>query len=419
MPDCRRAQVSGVGVFNALGADRPALVKALSEQRLGPRQAYFRSDSEAQQQGMLFNPQQVAMPALPGARKALTGGDAQSAVQLLERVIDEALAHAGLARSALAGQAVQLYIGGQGVQPDIMKFTAYLQRNDREDLQFNPGIRQMHSDSYSEERLGRLLMQRLGLARPPLALTTASCSSLTALYLASKAIESGDTDIAVVASWQQVSQYNLMFMGGVNALARSVAQPFSANTEGVLLGGGVAVAILESAAHLQARKAQGQLRVAGFAMRQGGGTSRGGQSFAPDFRSIAKTIEESLEQAGLAAGEVGCVFMHGNGIRGSDQAEMMAVRKVWGDNGIPVVSYKAQLGYQVAASGLTDLAILTDAMQQQRLLAFKSQAPLDISSGVRLHADSEPLPLTSDNVLKLGLGIEGSIAACTLTRLAG
>ncbi|MGL4316691.1 MAG: beta-ketoacyl synthase N-terminal-like domain-containing protein, partial [Pseudomonas sp.] len=284
---------------------------------------------------------------------------------------------------------------------------------------FNPGIRQMHSDSYSEERLGRLLMQRLGLARPPLALTTASCSSLTALYLASKAIESGDTDIAVVASWQQVSQYNLMFMGGVNALARSVAQPFSANTEGVLLGGGVAVAILESAAHLQARKAQGQLRVAGFAMRQGGGTSRGGQSFAPDFRSIAKTIEESLEQAGLAAGEVGCVFMHGNGIRGSDQAEMMAVRKVWGDNGIPVVSYKAQLGYQVAASGLTDLAILTDAMQQQRLLAFKSQAPLDISSGVRLHADSEPLPLTSDNVLKLGLGIEGSIAACTLTRLAG
>ena len=94
------------------------------------------------------------------------------------------------------------------------------------------------------------------------------------------------------------------------------------------------------------------------------------------------------------------------------------MRKLWGDNTVPTVSYKAQLGYQVAASGLTDLAIAADALQQRRLLAFKALAPLD-AAGVHLHADAEPLPLTSDKLVKLGLGIEGSMAACTLTRLAG
>lgn len=414
MPKPRAAVISGVGACNGLGLDAPALVAALGEQRQADYRPFFPDEGAAARLGMPFNPLQVAMPALVKGRRS----DAPTALALLQRVIDEALQHAGLGRESLAGQRVQLYIGGQGVQPEVMEFTAYLQRNDHEDLQLNPALKQMHSDNYAEERLGRLLMQRYRLAVPPLALSTASCSSMSALYLASKAIESGSTDIAVVASWQQVTLYNLVFMGGLNALARTVTQPFSAATEGVMLGGGVAAAVLESPEHLAARGGKGRLRIDGFAMCQSGGSSRGGQSFSPDFRSISRTIDDSLAQADISAEQVGCIFMHGNGIRGSDQAELMAVRKVWGDNGIPAVSYKAQFGYQVAASGLTDLAILADAMQQQRLLAFRAQAPLDSAAGVQLHADSEPLPLVSDKVVKLALGIEGSVAACTLARIA-
>jgi 3-oxoacyl-(acyl-carrier-protein) synthase len=221
-----------------------------------------------------------------------------------------------------------------------------------------------------------------------------------------------------VASWQQVTLYNMMFMAGMNALARAVMQPFSANSEGVMLAGGVAVNILESPAHLAARGGRGQLRVEGFAMCQSGGAARGWQSFAPDFRAIARTIDESLAKAETTPEQIDCVFMHGNGIRGSDQAELLAVRKVWGDDAIAAVSYKAQLGYQVAASGLTDMAILADALQQRRLLAFRAQAALNGAVGVRLHADAEPIPLTRDKVVKLALGIEGSVAACTLARMA-
>ena len=418
MPRVSDAVISGVGACNGLGQNAPALVTALSALRRADYQPYFKDERAAADLGMPFNPLQVPMPAAKGLRHPARS-DAPTAAVLLERVIDEALGDAGLSRAALGGQRVQLYIGGQGVQPEILQFAAYLQRNDSEDLRFNPVIRpQMHSDSCSEERLGRLLMQRLGLVRPPLALSTASCSSMSALYLASKAIEAGTTDLAVVVSWQQITQYNLMFMGGLNALARSVSQPFAASSEGVMLGAGVAVSILESASHLAARGGRGRLRVEGFAMGQCGGSSRGGQSFSPDFRSIARTISESLEKAEVSPEQIACVFMHGNGIRGSDQAELMAVRKVWGDFAIPAVSYKAQFGYQIAASGLTDLAILADAVAQRRLLAFSAQAPLDSGCGVHLHADAEPIPLRCDKVLKLALGIEGSIAACTFARMA-
>ena len=73
-------------------------------------------------------------------------------------------------------------------------------------------------------------------------------------------------------------------------------------------------------------------------------------------------------------------------------------------------------GAQLVASA--DLAIAADALRERRLLAFKALAPLD-AAGVHLHADAAPLTLHSDKLVKLGLGIEGSMAACTLTRLAG
>ena len=408
------AVISGVGACNGLGVGAPAMNAALAAQRAADHLPFFENERDAARLGMPFNPLHVAMPALVEGRATA----AATAAALLQRVIDEALADAGLRREDLAAPRVQMYVGGQGVQPEAIAFAGYLSRNDREDLLFNPAIKQMHSESYSEDRLGQLLSLQYTLARPPLALATASCSSLSALYLAAKAVESGRVDIAVVVSWQQVTLYNIMFMGGMNALARTVAQPFSPNTEGVMLGGGVAATILESQEHLARRKGAGRMRIEGFAMCQSGGSSRGGQSFSPDFRSISRTISESLEQAHTDVAQIGCVFMHGNGIRGSDQAELMAVRKLWGENGIPAVSYKAQLGYQVAASGLTDLAILADAMQQQRLLAFRTQAPLDAAAGVHLHADTAPLSLASDKIVKIGLGLEGSVAVCTLSRVA-
>jgi 3-oxoacyl-(acyl-carrier-protein) synthase len=418
MPKANAAVISGIGVYNDLGVDRQALILALSEGRQANRRPFFADDEEAIPLGLGFNPAQIAMPALGKPRRGQAPGDAQNAAELLQRVIGEGLADAGLEPAVLAEPGVQFYLGGQGVQPDIMRFFGYLRRNDEEDLLFNPAIRHLHSSHYSEEHLARLLVRHYGLAVPPLSLNSASCSSMSALYVASRAIASGSAELAVVASWQQVSLYNLLFMGGLNALAKTVYQPFAAGTEGVMLGAGMSVVILESAARLKARGGRGRMRIDGFAMSQNSGSARGGQAFAPDFRLIARTIGEALEQAEVAPEQVGCVFAHGNGIRGNDQAELMAIRKVWGDNGVPTVSYKAQLGYQVSASGLTDLAIAADALEQRRLLAFRASVPLDAGAGVHLHANSDPLAIDSEKLVKIGLGIEGSIAACSLARIA-
>lgn len=412
------ALISGLGASNGLAPTRAQMVEQLQARRSAAYTPYFASSAGSESYGMPFNPLHVAMPTLANGRRNSGRGDVPTAEVLLADVIAAALADAGLEADVLRGKRVRMYIAGQGIQADFMGFAAFMQRNDREDLLFNPAIKDLHCSTHLEEGLARVLMKRYGLAFPPVSLTTASCSSLSALQLACKAIESGSLDLALVVSWQQVSLYNLVFMSGLNSLAREVAQPFSAGTEGVMLGAGVAAAVLESPAHLRAREGRGQLRVAGLAMAQGSGSGRGGQSFSPDFRAIAKTIEEALAKAGVQAAQIGCVFAHGNGIRGSDQAELMALRKVWGEQGIPVVSYKAQLGYQVAVSGLTDLAILEDAMRQRRLLGFAANAELDTASGVHLHAAAEPLVLDSPWILKLSLGIEGSIAACTLEQAA-
>ena len=55
-------------------------------------------------------------------------------------------------------------------------------------------------------------------------------------------------------------------------------------------------------------------------------------------------------------------------------------------------------------------------MSQHNNAALQGQA---LEDALHLHADAAPLTLHSDKLVKLGLGIEGSMAACTLTRLAG
>jgi 3-oxoacyl-(acyl-carrier-protein) synthase len=198
-------------------------------------------------------------------------------------------------------------------------------------------------------------------------------------------------------------------------LGEGGGQPFSNHNSSILPTDGAVALVMESEQHARQRNVVPTVHLRSSVFCQSGG-ARGSSSFTADFRTIAQTLERALQEAELTASEIACVFPHANGVIASDKAEAMALQKVWGKSGIPVVSYKGQVGYMVTCCGLLDLMLVADALQQRRLLALTSRHPIDESLQIQVHADGPPLVLEQAHILKSGIGLDGSAIAMVISR---
>ncbi|KEY57370.1 beta-ketoacyl synthase N-terminal-like domain-containing protein [Serratia sp. DD3] len=395
--------LSGWGVTSAYAPDFPALINGLVEGRLIGSQPWFATESEWQDLRLSCNPHYVPEAQPFG-----------SAFSRLQPVIDQALAKAGLGQEHLQGKRVRVYLVGHGQRADIADYLGYQDRNDQEELLFFPKIKRLHASNFDQDRLVKQLTQTYQLSWPAVSLYCASNSALAAVHLAQSSIAAGEVDLVLVIGWLETQTQDIIFLGGQDMLGEGSSQPFSNHNSSILPTNGVVALILESGQHAQQRgfKPSAILRSSMFCQSSGG---RGSSSFTADFRTIAQTLERVLVDADLSPQDIACVFPHANGVIASDKAEAMALQKLWGKAGIPVVSYKGQIGYMVSCCGLLDLMLIADALQQRRLLALTSRYPIDETLQIHVHADSPPLALEKEHIIKSGIGLDGSAIAMVIS----
>lgn len=410
MAEAHGAVITGAGITCGLGNSAGEIAACLQQGRFAASRPFFAQEAAAMVT-LGFNPDYVPLPgdARLETRRRESPGARMS--RLLEDVIAAAIHEAGIEASVLGQRDVQVYAGAAAPHADVINCMAYLRRNDAVDLKVQPGIRELHSRQHSQEDFARALMSRYRLSRPPHCVFTASCSSMSALYLASQAIESKRISLALVLCWQEITLFDLLFLQGIGGLSRQLAQPFAENSDGVLPAACIGALVLQQ----PGRHCRG-IHIAGFAAAQNAGSARMSTVFAPDFRNIAGVMSAALRKANVTTRQIRCIFAHGNGIRGCDNAESLAVRKVWAECCAPLVSYKSQIGYSLGSSALLDLALIADAFRRQRILAASSRVALNSPPGLHLHADCEPLKFDQGSIMKIALGMDGSILVAILAR---
>lgn len=396
--------LSGWGVSSAYAPDFPALIDGLTEQRLVSTQPWFATKNEWQDLRLSCNPH-FAAEAQP----------AGTPFERLQSVIVQAFDAAELDVAQLQGKRVRVYLVGHGERANVADFLGYQDRNDPEELLFFPQIKRLHAASYAQDRLARQLTQTYQLSWPPVSLYCASNSSLAAVHLAQATVAAGEADLVLVIGWVDTLMQDVIFLGGQGMLGEGRGQPFSNHDSSILPTDGAVALILESEQHARRRNVVPTIRLRSSVFCQSGG-ARGSGSFTADFRTIAQTLERAVQDAGLTVPEIACVFPHANGVIVSDKAEAMALKKIWGKLGIPVVSYKGQVGYMVTCCGLLDLMLAANALQQRRLLALTSRYPIDESLQIYVHADCPPLALEKEHILKSGIGLDGSAIAMVISR---
>ena len=195
---------------------------------------------------------------------------------------------------------------------------------------------------------------------------TACAAGAQSIGEAVRLLRSGEAD-AVVCGCSEAPLFPTLAdtFGNARALARGWAdpteasRPFDRRRNGLVLGEGAGVFVLERASHADARGVGAYAEVVGWGVTT---DAHHPTTPRPDGSGAAECMRRALADAGIAGPDIGYLNAHGTGTKLGDAAEALAIRTVFGDDTPPVSSSKAVTGHMLGASGVVEAAASVVAM---------------------------------------------------------
>jgi len=140
-------------------------------------------------------------------------------------------------------------------------------------------------------------------------------------------------------------------------------QPFDKNRDGLVMGEGAAVIVLERESHAKARGARIYAELAGY-----GATADAFHVTAPHEKGEggAAAIRQALNSAQANLENVGYISAHGTGTQLNDQSETRAVKAAFGELAyrIPISSTKSMTGHMMGATGALEVIFCVQAIRE-------------------------------------------------------
>jgi 3-oxoacyl-[acyl-carrier-protein] synthase II len=149
----------------------------------------------------------------------------------------------------------------------------------------------------------------------------------------------------------------------LGALAEEGCRPFGKDRQGLVLGEGAAFLLVEELGHARARGAEV------FAALAGAGLSCDAHhptSPHPEGAGAAQALASALEDAEVDPDEIGWVSAHGTGTLANDRTEILALRRVFGDQSKrpPASSVKSLTGHGLGAASAIEAVLCVLALQE-------------------------------------------------------
>ncbi|GAT11601.1 polyketide synthase pks5 [Mycolicibacterium novocastrense] len=218
-------------------------------------------------------------------------------------------------------------------------------------------------DNLSSMASGRIAYA-LGLRGPALTVDTADSSSLTAVHMACRSLDVGESDMAFAGGAFVMLESRRFLAGTANGQLSPTGRchAFDIAADGHVLGEGSAVVLLKRLPDALSDGDRILAVIRGTAANQDGHTVN---ISTPSSSAQSAVYREALEIAGVDAGSVGMVEAHGTGSAGGDAAEYTSLTEVYGaDAACALTSVKTNLGHAQSAAGVLGLIKTVLALQR-------------------------------------------------------
>jgi len=261
----------------------------------------------------------------------------------------------------------------------------------------------------------------LRITGPVLAITTACASATHAMGLAFQMVRSGSVTAAITGGHEAPLTFGfLRAWDSIRVVSPTSCRPFAKDRDGMTLGEGAAMFVIESLDSALARNAEIFGEIVGFGM-----SADATHITQPQPSGAARAMRKALTDANSFPEEVGYINAHGTGTQANDAVEAVAIHETFGHLGstIPVSSTKGLHGHSMGATGAVEALATVLALKENKLpanagISTKDQVDpainLDIILGEPRPADPER-DLALSNSLAFG-GLNAVLAFRRYTR---
>ena len=202
----------------------------------------------------------------------------------------------------------------------------------------------------------------LGLRGPVFGVTSACSSSNHAFASAVDQIRLGRADVMVAGGTDAPLVWGILKgWEALRVLAPDTCRPFSADRQGLSLGEGAAMAVLETYEHAMARGANILAEIAGAGL-----SADASDIVAPTTEGPTAAMRACLADAELNPDDVDYLNAHGTGTKANDMIETAAIKRVFGDHAyrLSISSTKSMHAHCLGASGALEMIACVMAIRE-------------------------------------------------------
>ncbi len=189
------------------------------------------------------------------------------------------------------------------------------------------------------------IKKQTGFNGPAFTISTACSSSLKVFESARRLIENGICDAVLVGGVDGRCDFALNGFNALSALSKKHTNPMSKNRDGINLGEGAALFILERGC-------------CGIKLLGIGETSDAYHLTSPDPTGAGAiaSMNMALKDAGLKPDDIDFINMHGTGTIANDAMESLAINTLFGEN-VLCASTKPLTGHTLGAAGAVSMGL--------------------------------------------------------------
>ncbi|PPJ62342.1 beta-ketoacyl-ACP synthase [Cuspidothrix issatschenkoi] len=206
--------------------------------------------------------------------------------------------------------------------------------------------------------------RQIGSTAAVLAPMAACATGIWAISQATMLIQSGQYQRVITGAVEApITPLTIAGFKQMGALAKTGAYPFDLHREGLVLGEGGAVFILESAELATQRQAKIYGEILGFGLTA---DAYHGTSPQPEGKSAITAIKQCLERSYIKPTDIDYIHTHGTATQINDSTESKIIQQLFPQT-LALSSTKGSTGHTLGASGALGVAFSLMALQQQIL----------------------------------------------------
>jgi 3-oxoacyl-[acyl-carrier-protein] synthase II len=265
---------------------------------------------------------------------------------------------------------------------------------------------------------GDAVARAYGIGGPVETIASACASATLALGSALEALRSGEVELVLAGGSDSLCRLTFGGFNSLRAVDERPCRPFRAERQGMSIGEGAAILVLESRRRAERRGAEIRGGLLGA-----GASCDAHHMTAPDPAGdgIGRAVSAALADAAIGVGAIDFVNLHGTGTIANDAAEARMLVRLFGQRAatLPATSTKAAVGHYLGAAGAIEAVATLLCLEHGVVHPTPGEGKLESGLGVDLVVGAPRELPAARRALSTNLAFGGANAACVLASAEG